>query len=139
MVCYHYNAVMADETDINRQLKKYFIFSYAKEILDICRRINTERCIGCQYNDPIQLHHDCLTVTDAEATSYHFNEAIKYIDHCKIPMIFDKNTDNLDIKREDVQKFKKSFNWDWWSQGDKDKLIIEGRIEEAVNILTVFQ
>jgi len=69
MVCYHYNAVMADETDINRQLKKYFIFSYAKEILDICRRINTERCIGCQYNDPIQLHHDCLTVTDAEATS----------------------------------------------------------------------
>ena len=54
-------------------------------------------------------------------------------------MIFDKNTDNLDIKREDVQKFKKSLNWDWWSQGDKDKPIIEGRIEEAVNFLTVFQ
>ena len=55
---------MAEETEINRQIRNHMIFTYAKEALKICQQINIDRCIGCQYNNASQRHHDCLTVSD---------------------------------------------------------------------------
>ena len=38
---------MAEESEINRQIRNHVISTYAKEALKICQQINIGRCIGC--------------------------------------------------------------------------------------------
>lgn len=62
--------LISEMTDLEfkRRLTNHLIFSYAREILRLCRTINHKRCKECQYNDPSQLHHDCFTMTDSEVS-----------------------------------------------------------------------
>ena len=38
---------MAEESEINRQIRNHVIFTYAKEALKICQQFSIDRCIGC--------------------------------------------------------------------------------------------
>lgn len=95
--------------------------------------------MACQYNDPSQLHHECLTTRDVEAVYYHFDEANGLLDHQGIRDLFEKNIELTNIPSEAVQKFKDSFNSEWWTENNVDKHVIDNRIKEAVEILAIYQ
>ena len=129
---------MAD-IEFKRRLINQLIFTYAREILRLCRKINAVRCIGCQYNDPTELHHNCLTMTDAEVVMFHLEEAFQNVQYSKIPNLYEKNTEHLNIPKDIVNEFKESFSWDWWFENNQEKQHIESRIKEALDILIQFQ
>ena len=127
------------DVEFKRQLTNQLIFTYAREILRLCRTINDKRCIGCQYNDTNQLHHDCITMTDDEVVMFHFEEALQSVQYNKIPDLYEKNAEYLNIPKDIVKELKDSFNWDWWFENNQEKQHIESRIKEALNILILFQ
>lgn len=130
--------MMAD-ADIKRRVDNHLIFIYAREILRECRKINQNRCIGCQYNDPSQLHHECLTRTDHEVVMFHYIEALQNLQHSKIPKLYEDNSDYLKVDKAIITEYKDSFNWDWWFEKSPEKRYMEERIEEALDILINFQ
>lgn len=127
------------DEEFKRQLTNMLIFTYAREILSVCRAINTNRCIGCQYDDPSQLHHDCLTMTDVEIVMFYFQEALQNIEHSKIPNLYDHNSQYLNIPKDVINEFIDKFDWDWWFETNTEKQHVESRIKEAVDILVFFQ
>ena len=129
---------MAD-VEFKRRLTNQLIFTYAREILSLCRTINDRRCIGCQYNKLSQLYHDCLTMTDDEVVTFHFEEALQNVQHSKILDLYEKNTEYLNIPKDVVKELKESFNWDWWFENNEEKQHITNRIKEALDILIQFQ
>ena len=102
-------SVMTD-VEFKRRLTNQLIFTFAREILRLCRTINTERCIGCQYNDSSQPHNDCLTMIDDEVVMFHLEEALQNVQHSKIPDLYEKNTEYLNIPKDMVKEVRESFN-----------------------------
>ena len=86
-------SVMTD-VEFKRRLTNQLIFTFAREILRLCRTINTERCIGCQYNDSSQPHNDCLTMIDDEVVMFHLEEALQNVQHSKYQICM-KRTQNI--------------------------------------------
>ena len=102
-------SVMTD-VEFKRRLTNQLIFTLARKILRLCRTINTERCIGCQYNDSSQPHNDCLTMIDDEVVMFHLEEALQNVQHSKIPDLYEKNTEYLNIPKDMVKEVRESFN-----------------------------
>lgn len=127
---------MSDELETKFRIRNQLVFTYAREILCICRMINAERCIGCQYNISTTI---VLTTTDDEVLMFHFAEAFQNIDHSEISNLFTKNTANLDIPSEKVKEFSELFNWNWWFENNQNKQLLECMIREAADILTNYQ
>lgn len=124
---------------INKHIENIILFTYAQETLILCRQINKDRCIGCQYDDPSQLHHECLTNTDMDIVYYYFDEALKYLDHGNIVRAFEVKVKYLQYTYEELKENQDLFDWDWWTKENETKLEIEQRIKENIDILIAFQ
>lgn len=129
---------MTEETKYEKYLQNLICFTYAKEILGICYQIDNSRCLGCQYNDPSQLHHDCLTNTTHDVFVYHFDEAFLCLDFTKIQSQWNMHVKGTNIPTSCVKMFEENFNWNWWRDNNKRKMQIEQKIKQSVEILSLF-
>lgn len=118
-------------------LRKIVYSYYAKEVLDICRKINKSRCIGCQYNHLSQHYHDCLSTSTYHIFLYHFEEAVKKVNYESIPEIFYNCLKSTGIPLLFVEKFSNSFDWNWWKQnGDlRDRFV--DKIRKTAHTISV--
>lgn len=118
-------------------LLKLLHFSYAKEVLNICQQINDTRCIGCQYNFLSLQYHECLTNSKYQVLTYHYDEAFQALDFDRISKLFDTVVSKLNIPLHSTNKFKESFNWDWWKENTEEKYNTMNEIQECTQILSV--
>lgn len=129
---------MTEETKYEKYLQNLICFTYVKEILGICYQIDNSRCLGCQYNDPSQLHHDCLTNTTHDDFVYHFDEAFLCLYFTKIQSQWNMHVKRTNIPTSCVKMFEENFNWNWWRDNNERKMQIEQKIKQSVEILSLF-
>lgn len=119
-------------------LRNCYHFCYAKEILSQCRIINNERCIGCAYADPVQIHHDCLINSNYDTYTYHYDEALLRVCEDDVRTIFKIEAVGLDASKEDIEIFYSNFKWKWQNKNNDFKHETLLCIKNSTEILSIF-